>query len=430
MRRCTRRVCGVLLVGVAMLTFTLAIVASARADQLPAMHQSRVLAPGVVELSATVRTGPGRYDRIGLHRVTTARASRSHTGVLLAHGDAFGFDSAFLSSLQPGDSLPVLLARRGIDVWGIDFGWTLVPREETDFTFMRDWGLQRDVDDLRLALKTARALRAGSGAGNARLSLLGWSRGGWTGYGLLDQEATLPPSQREAGAFVSVDNLYKTDNADTRELLCSSAESLREAIAGGDYVADNTAFADLGTLAETDPDAESPIFGPPYTNLQASLTEGAAPFQFGSSFTPWYHFVAGEFPDGDTTQIPTGLRFTSVARWNRLLATGSPYEPLKLVSDASAVSCADGSTPTFDAHLGQVRVPVMYLGAAGGFGTYGLYTPGLLGTHDVTTTIVRRRPPGQEKTDFGHVDLFKARDADRLVWQPIANWLLHHHRGH
>jgi hypothetical protein len=193
-------------------------------------------------------------------------------------------------------------------------------------------------------------------------------------------------------------------------------------------VSDNTAYAGLGTLAETDPEAESPIYGPPYTNRQASLTEGAAVFQFGGTFTPWYHFVGGVFPDDDTTQIPTGLRFTSSTRWNRFLAGGSPYEPFKLIADTSAVTCADGSTPTFDAQLNQVRVPVLYVGAAGGFGTYGLYTLGLLGTHDAESIVVRRRPPGQEELDFGHVDLFKARDADRLVWQPIANWLLH--QGH
>ena len=421
MRRRGRRIYGVLAIAIA----ALAVAAPARADRLPAMHQSRVLAPGVVEWSATVPTGPGRYDRIGLHRVTAAGSARSHVGVLLAHGDVWGFDAAFLGSPDAVHSLPVLLARRGIDVWGIDFGWTLVPRAETDFGFMREWGLQRDIDDLRLALKVARGVRAVSGAGNSRLTLLGWSRGGWTGYWLLDQEAALPPSQREAGAFVSVDNLFKTDNADTREQSCASAEGTRAAIAGGDYVADATAFADLGVLADTDPEAESPIFGPPYSNLQASLTEGAAPFQFGGTFTPWYHFVGGLFPHGDTTQIPIGLRYTSVARWNRFLAGGAPYEPLKLLADASGVTCADGSTATFDAHLSQVRVPVLYVGAAGGFGTYGLYTLSLLGSHDIGSTIIRLRPTGQEMTDFGHVDLFHARDADRLVWTPIANWLVH-----
>ena len=144
----------------------------------------------------------------------------------------------------------------------------------------------------------------------------------------------------------------------------------------------------------------------------------------GGTLTPWYHFVGGVLPHGDTAQIPLGLRFTSIVRWNRFLAGGAPYEPLKLLADASAVTCADGSTPRFDARLSQARVPVVYVGAAGGFGTYGLYSA-CSAPHDIESTIVRLRPPGLETTDFGHVDLFHAHDADRLVWTPIANWLLH-----
>jgi hypothetical protein len=407
---------------VAALVALVVVPSAAAASAAPAMHQTRVLAPGVVELSATLRTGPGEYDRIGLHRVTTLHGGR-RPGVLLAHGDVWGFDAAFLGEPDPAQSLPVYLARRGIDVWGIDFGWTLVPRGETDFAFMRDWGMQRDIDDLETALGAARAVRALTGAGTGKLALLGWSRGAWTSYGLLDQEATRPAAQRNVGAFLSADNLFKTDDAGVRATQCSVASSLRDAIAGGDDFFDDTFFADLGTLAATDPDAESPLYGPPYTNLQASLTEGAAVFQFGGTFTPWYHFVGGVFPGGDTSQIPTGLRYTSLERWNTFLSRAAPYEPVKLIADAAAVVCDDGSTAAVDADLREVRVPVLYLGAAGGFGTSGLHTLSLLGSRDVRSAIVRVRPPGQERTDFGHVDLFQARDADHLAWRRVATWL-------
>ena len=322
MRRRVRRIYGVLGVAVAVL----AVAAPARADRLPAMRQSRVLAPGcvLVEWSATVPTGPGRYDRIGLHRVTTAGAARSHVGVSLAHGDVWGFDSAFLGSPDTAHSLPVLLARRGIDVWGIDFGWTLVPREETDFGFMRH-GIQRDIDDLRLALTVARGLRAVSGAGTSRLALLGWSRGGWTGYGLLDRgrSAAVGPRGR-ARSCRSTTSTRPTTRTRGRST-CSAAQALQEAIAGGHDVADDTAFADLGLLADADPDAESPIFGvPPDSNLQASLTEGAAPFQFGRHADPVVPLRRRRIPPRRHDEIPLGLRFTSVARWIASSRVGHP----------------------------------------------------------------------------------------------------------
>jgi hypothetical protein len=405
---------------------------SSRAQRGPAvsrlsdMVQSGTPAPGVLEYSAVVKTGPGVYDRIGLHRVIRARGGRpvrTRNAVMLVHGDAWPFDAAFMGDPRGRHSLPVYLAERGIDVWGVDLGWTLVPEEESDLTFMRDWGLQRDIDDVGVALRLARRVRAATGNGADRLALLGWSRGGWTGYGLLNQEALRPHHQRQVRGFIPVDTFYKTDAAAAREISCADAEYWRQLIADGEYAVDSTFQREVGELAETDPDGESSLFGPPYTNRQASLTYGAALFQFGGTFTPWYHFVAGYFPSNDTDQIPTGLRFTAEQRWNRFLVGAAPLEPARLLADANAVTCDDGSTPQFDANLDEVRLPVLYVGAAGGFGSYGLHTLSLLGSVNVDSVNVRTRPVGEEKLDFAHVDIFHARNADTLVWAHIARWL-------
>jgi hypothetical protein len=71
-------------------------------------------------------------------------------------------------------------------------------------------------------------------------------------------------------------------------------------------------------------------------------------------------------------------------------------------------------------------VPVLYVGAGGGIGRTGLYSTTLLGSTDVTSDIVSFYPPTESKIDFGHVDLFFARDAEQLVWAPIAQWLAQH----
>ena len=422
MRRLTGWVCGVLFVVVVALP-----VPAAAADPPPVkMTQSRTPAPGVVEYSAVVKTGPGVHDRIGLHRVIRVRGGRpmpTRTAVMLVHGDAWPFEPAFMGDPGERHSLPVYLAERGIDVWGVDLGWTLVPGEESDFTFMRDWGLQRDIDDVGRALRLARALRAATGSGADRLVLLGWSRGGWTGYGLLNQEAQRPSHLRQVRGFIAVDTFYKTDDAAARETACADAEFWQQVIADGEYALDTTFQRDVGVLAEADPEAESPLFGPPYTNRQASLTFGAALFQFGGTIPPWYHFVAGVFPANDTDQIPAGLRFTTEQRWNRFLAGASSFEPARLLADANAVTCDDGSTPQFDAQLDAVRVPVLYVGAAGGFGTYGLHTLSLLGSRDADSVIARTLPVGEEKRDFAHADLFHAGNADAIGWRHIANFL-------
>ncbi len=139
-----------------------------------------------------ISTGNDQYHRVGVHRVVQEEnGSPQHCdqAIFMVHGDAFNFTAAFLRGGSSPDSLPVFLARRGVDVWGIDLGWTLVPSGTTDFRFMRHWGLQRDIDDLEQALSFARSVRTQTGSPHNQLVLLGWSYGGWIGFALLNQES-------------------------------------------------------------------------------------------------------------------------------------------------------------------------------------------------------------------------------------------------
>jgi len=80
----------------------------------------------------------------------------------------------------------------------------------------------------------------------------------------------------------------------------------------------------------------------------------------------------------------------------------------------------------FDDHLADITVPVLYVGAGGGFGAFGVYTTTLLGSTDVSIHLTTLVPPADRIEDFGHVDLFLADDAAALVWQPILDWLQSH----
>ena len=93
--------------------------------------------------------------------------------------------------------------------------------------------------------------------------------------------------------------------------------------------------------------------------------------------------------------------------------------------DTYTISCGEIPTP-FDDHLNDITVPVLYVGAGGGFGRNGLYTLTLLGSQDVSSLIVSFYPPAQAAFDFGHADLFHAQDAENLVWSPIYQWLSRH----
>ena len=401
--------------------------ATERIEQVTRQH----IVDHIYEYSYVISTGNDQYHRVGVHRVVQEEHGyprHSDQAIFMVHGDIWDFNAAFLKGTSPPDSLPVFLAHRGVDVWGIDLGWTLVPDGTSGFRFMRHWGLQRDIDDLEQALSFARSVRAQTGSPHNRLVLLGWSRGGWIGYGLLNEESQMRREERNVGAYIPVDTWFKVQDPAFRATMCDFADSTAADLAAGIYAYNRDVFIQLGQLAMTDPNGVSPIFGPPYTNLGASLTVGAAYYQLNppNTYAEFYHFVGGTFPGGNIWGIPDGLVYTSIPEWNNFLVSASPFEAVRMIYDTYTISCSAGSSGPFDNHLSDITVPVLYVGAGGGFGSNGLYTLTFLGSQDVSSLIVSFYPPEQAAFDFGHVDLFHAQHADDLVWSPIYQWLSQH----
>lgn len=182
-------------------------------------------------------------------------------------------------------------------------------------------------------------------------------------------------------------------------------------LAAGIYAYSSALYVQIGQLAATDPKGKSPIFGPPYTNLDASLILGAATYQLGPTYAS----------RGDIWGIPDGLVYMPIPQWHNFLVSAPPFEAVGLIRDSFTISC--NAAPTaFGDHLSDIKVPVFYVAAGGGFGRGGLHTLTLLGSRDVSSHIVRFYPPEQAAFDFGPVDLFYAQDAENLVWSPIYQW--------
>ncbi len=394
----------------------------------------RPLGYGVAEYSFTLRVGPGGNNRIGLHRVVAETApfhpAPAPRGIFMVHGDLWGFDGAFLASAESpavddDHALPVFLARHGVDVWGIDFRWVLVPDGTSDFGFMSGWGLATHVDDLGTGLAVARAVRAATGSGAGRLALLGWSRGGLVSYAYLSAESQRPPVLRRVSAFIPVDIYVKTDDPTLRANACNRLEVSRDQLDAGEYADPTGALIQLtGLLASAAPDDPSPIV-PGLTNRQTALLVGAATFALfepDQLFAPFYHFTGGTF---DEFGVPDGLLYTDEGYLFDFLPGAATYEAVRLSADSEAMICDQDDVP-FDDHLGDITVPVLYVGAGGGFGDLGVYSTTLLGSTDVTVHVVELLPPEGRLFDYGHADLFLAGDAESRVWQPILDWLTSH----
>lgn len=389
-----------------------------RYDRLP-------LGGGIVHYRMHIKVGPGSHDIIGLHRVIKetghCKPARVKDAIFLQHGDAKDFEGMFLPftkspTLPDGFGLATYLAERDVDVWGIDQPWTLVPLETSDFSFMKDWGLQRNIDDLRTGIEIARTLRLATGYGSDKMILLGYSSGGMTGYATLNHEARMSPHARQVKGFVAADIMFKSNDPAIHRAFAYDRSLYEPSYSTGVYQAP-IPFAPVGMLARTDPDGSSPVI-PGFTNLQTALYFGCGQI-FAADVS--IHYLAGTM---DASGFPIGLRLITLGQWFDFLESGVPYEACKFFLDYDAILAEIGDSP-FDDHLGEIRVPILNLGAKGGLGSYTQYGTTLLGSTDITHKIVEVGT-GDVLTEFGHIDLFLAPQAPTLAWQPLFQWLKAH----
>lgn len=366
--------------------------------------------------------GPGEHDVVRLHRIVRERApwlpAPAPRGLFLLHGDGWGFEAVYLSSLATPDvpdtqNVAAFLAGQGIDVWGIDFRWALVPEETADLSFMADWGFATNLDDLDLALAVARSVRALSGSGLGKLFLGGWSRGGQVGWAQLGAETQRPMALRHLRGFIAMEHTFKTDDEAIRQGNCATYASIQELLDAGEVASTYAIVAEIGDLATAAPEEPSPYF-PSLGNADLAEWLGASA---GGGSIPHFHLVGG-LVDPDT--LVTELLYTTPGHWFAYLSGTSFFQPLRINLDGAAIVCDELDSP-FDDHLAEIDVPVLYVGAAGAFGATGIHTTTLIASTDVTTLIVRQAADPEE--DWGHEDLFLAEEAQTRVWQPMLDWI-------
>jgi hypothetical protein len=416
----------------------------ANAKQLPGVApaacrafdiERRQVSGNVYEYTFALRVGEGEHDVIKVHRVVredeAGRPSQTEHAVLMVHGDIWGFDAAFLGNTisahaPAGQSVGLYLASKGVDVWGIDLRWTQVPAATTDFTFMKDWNIATHVGDIAVALSVARGVRGATGSGTGQLALLGWSRGGILAYAYANAETRLPENLRQVKALVPVDIAYKfaPEHETQRAAACRRYASARQQRDLGVYQSSlGAGVGVIGTLAAADPGGVSTVPGfAGLTNAQAALLLASRTHLLFANDppVPSYHFNAGVF---NLLGLPTKLQYTPEAYLYDFLAAGHPYQSSTEIMESEALLCDEIDVP-YDDYLGEIRIPVLYVGAAGGFGEYGLDTLEQLGGSDVSSLVVRLHASDARDVEFGHADLFLAENARDVVWKPLRKWLV------
>ncbi|WP_075008250.1 hypothetical protein [Stigmatella aurantiaca] len=367
-----------------------------------------------------IRAGSTPNARVRIHRVVRElspwRPRPTSHAVMLLHGDFANFVTNFVPTLghpaSPAPGLAPYLASRGIDAWGVDRRWTL-PTSDGDVSDLGGMGIDQALGDTAAALAFARATRTVTDHDPGRIVLGGFSHGAQLTY------AYAAADGRHVSAIAALDIYYDIapEDADLQALACANAAAEREALAEGVTDSSNSFFITAGELARSAPDAPSPLF-PSYTNRGALLGTAGLTYLF-SPYTPLYHLIAPILDaDGNVTAVRESSE-DSVSAW---FASAPPHQSLREAADFDEIWCGTSQRPG----LANIRVPLFYLGAAGGFGDHGLYSAAQVSSKDVTTLVVRRFEPDRIAEDFGHGDLLYAADAPALAWQPLAEWLLHH----
>lgn len=379
------------------------------------------LEPNLMYYKALIKVGAGEYDVIAVSRLIrepqAGVPAPTAGSFFFTHGSSEDFRQVMVA--PRGGGLGAFLAKRNIDVWGIDLRNVQIPADATDLSFAHDWDLGFQVNDVMLATRIARKVRALTRQGTGGIILGGHSSGASLTLAVANAEAILPETERDVVGIIPIDMVYKLppEAADQSAFSCYVEELFRYFNDAGWYFFDNRTTIAWAKLAQTDPDGESPTT-PPLTNLQFAMENAGRLY-----FWPLYPFHPWAVVR-DSSGIAVAGRYTPTHEILENFATSPVYPiPNAMNADDFGTSCGTTDSP-YDDNLGEIRVPVLYIGAAGGFGNLGEYTTQLLGSEDVTKIMVQLRPDDDAANDFGHMDPFTADQAPRLVWEPIHAWIV------
>jgi|GEM_PF-2862175 len=423
--------------------------------------EERHIVGDIYEYTTTLKVGAGDFDKIGIHRVVKTCGGepvQTKAGVTMIPGSWQNFRAAYLLSAQTdvpeidvNCSLAVYLATNDIDVWGIDLRRSFVPQyyshttvpycnhpDADNCSFMKDWNVSTYIDDMRTAVVFAGITRLTTGQEPGKMFMLGAGSGGMLTYAYANDEARpeLPPEPWGLRGIITMDIAYKFDS-DTEVIYCtnysdpntsttmnaSDAACLRYRILKSMY--DNGTYYDdtaismkqIANSSDVDPNGTSPTI-PGFTNEEVGELLLSATYLFQPRPQPpqitGFHYCTGSFNE---TGHPAGLNFTNADYMTDLTRSLDAFRSIGCMMEEEAIMCNCSAVVDvpYDDNLGNIRLPVMYVGGGTGYGGEGNYTTSLLRSADVTNLIV----PG-----YGHIDMLYADCAESTVWAPMCDWIV------
>jgi len=349
---------------------------------------------GVADVRETrwtsTRPPGGAYDRIELHRYRSV-APRAAVLLYLPGTNMNGE----VAVTDESHNLWLFLARRGVEVYALDYRTRFVPSAGVDdFGFMRHWGSQAFLGDVRAAAEQA---RRESGAG--RLFVAGFSRGVFFAYAL----AAAEPGG--VAGLIALDGYFKNHAPKDGYDLPAEKARIEASAAWASDVSGRLGWEKRRALMEA---AAANPAGP------------ATDAKFGTIGVQLADILYNAWRPGGLANAVEGLSRPEVLA--RLLAGYDRYYPT--LQDVEGRSIADRdddpATPIDDA-WGETDVPVLYFGSTGMGADWlmnGIYSASRSGAQDVTLNVLER---------YGHLDVLVGENARREVFEPTLVWIAKRH---
>lgn len=345
-------------------------------------------APDVLETRWIAERPPGgAHDKIRLHRYRGPGPATS--ALLYLPGTNM---NGVVAIADEDHNLWIYLARRGVDVYALDYRTHFVPSSKADgFEFMRDWGLGTFVEDARLAAELMRRKSR-----TPSVFVAGFSRGVSIAYAFAAVE---PPGT--VGGIIALDGGFKS-HAPTGSF---------------DYDAAAQKLDSSGRYA-------SDVAGSLGWERRHELMRRAAADPSAAPLDPAFESIGGQVSDilynawrpGGLANPRDGVSRVEVLA--RLLDGYDRYYPaVQSIDGASIADHRDDPRTPIDDAWGELDVPVLYFGSTGmgpGFLLNGIYTAAEAGSPDVTIHVLE---------GYGHLDVLVGENSRRDVFEPVLRWI-------
>lgn len=315
----------------------------------------------VAKYKLRICVGPSDYDYIILTNYVKEKSvwntDRSKNLIILP-GQAL--TESFYSDMA------IYYARQGYSTYILDRRETNVPANETDFSYMKNWTIDRYLSDTYEGIAISRihtALLSGEAAEDIEVTAIGHSHGALilTAYEVSQyHELVLGSIDR----MVPVDVIIKYEPKYSELIRAQTQEfdTISRCMENRIYNSSSmAAMMQIASLALTEPDRES-AFQPDLTNRQLFRLMATRTYAFNPyPYTPNYHYWSGDLG---------GLYYVDENRLLNLTLTGGavPYVPKHLDLYMAGLM---GNVEGYEIDFSRINSPVLYIGLGGGFSDYG-----------------------------------------------------------